>query len=507
MARNRRGGTQKIETTVELVKVVAHTQGHKTVYRGIIKHEDTEYFFTANRKCIPVVLGAPSIEIMKETAKALNNWHKANKRGGQFYEDIEKLFNGAEIKLYTKEMSNGVFMLKNSAGYMGYLPGAAGIRAVYMNHKDQKPYSCALKSWAKLIDNNEVKPFRTMASQGQKIREEMIPELMRIKAILDKQTNKPDPDGPGSKTKAKPQVKKEESKPQPDTRSEVQIEKETQQTQEEPQKTTRRRRRTTEHEISVNPHTNKTTMSYCGCCNKDTEQEIINDSELQCLECGSAWERFDEPEEEEIVIEQPQEETVVEETQEEVTVEETEEVVQESQEEVVVEETKEEETQETVEEIITEETKEEEPQISVEEEMEQAMNEEMKKVEEQVKEELEQRSPRRKRTRRTVEEVPQVTNEDMHNKETNEEPKQRQDNNTEDEHELHESNSPSNTTKDTTSDTNDVNDVSNTQTNDESTEDDSVEYDDIEYGGDAEYDINAEDEAGDSFEVEAGVIW
>lgn len=492
MARNRRGSTQKIETTVELVKVVAHTQGHKTVYRGIIKHEDTEYFFTANRKCIPVVLGAPSIEIMKETAKALNNWHKANKRGGQFYEDIEKLFNGAEIKLYTKEMSNGVFMLKNSAGYMGYLPGAAGIRAVYMNHKDQKPYSCALKSWSKLIDNNDAKPFRQMASQGQKIREEMIPELMRIKAILDKQTNKPDPDGPGSKTKAKPQTKKEEPKPQPDTRSEVQIEKETKQTQEEPQRTTRRRRRTTEHEISVNPHTNKTTMSYCGCCNKDTEQEIISDSELQCLECGSAWERFDEPEEE-IIIEQLKEETVVEET-------------------VVV---KQEEVQETVETIVVEETKEEiiieaakENVIeTVQEEMEQAMNEEMKKVEEQVKEELEQRSPRRKRTRRTVEEVPQVTNEDMHNKETNEEPKQRQNNNTEDEHELHESNSPSNTTKDTTSDTNDVNDVSNTQTNDESTEDDSVEYDDIEYGGDAEYDINADDEAGDSYEVEAGVLW
>jgi hypothetical protein len=259
-------------------------------------------------------------------------------------------------------------MLKNSAGYMGYLPGAAGIRAVYMNHKDQKPYSCALKSWAKLIDNNEVKPFRTMASQGQKIREEMIPELMRIKAILDKQTQKPDPDGPGpNKTKDKPQTK-EEPKPEPEVQ--VQVEKETQQTQEEPQRTTRRRRRTTNHEINVNPHTNKTTMSYCGCCNKDTEQEIINKYELQCLECGSAWERFDEPEEEEIVIE---------ETQEEITVEETEEVVQEPQEEVVVEE-----------------TKEEEPQITVEEEMEQAMNEEMKKVEEQVREEIEQRNTRRK---------------------------------------------------------------------------------------------------------------
>jgi hypothetical protein len=463
MARNRRGSTQKIETTVELVKVVAHTQGHKTVYRGIIKHEDVEYFFTANRKCIPVVLGAPSIEIMKETAKALNNWHKANRRGGQFYEDIEKLFNGAEIKLYTKEMSNGVFMLKNSAGYMGYLPGAAGIRAVYMNHKDQKPYSCALKSWAKLIDNNEVKPFRTMASQGQKIREEMIPELMRIKAILDKQTQKPDPDGPGpNKTKDKPQTK-EEPKPEPEVQ--VQVEKETQQTQEEPQRTTRRRRRTTEHEISVNPHTNKTTMSYCGCCNKDTEQEIISKHELQCLECGSAWERFDEPEEEETVIEQPQEEIVIEETQEEITVEETEEVVQEPQEEVVVEE-----------------TKEEEPQITVEEEMEQAMNEEMKKVEEQVREEIEQRSTRRKRTRRTVEEISQPTNEDMHGKETNDESTVvRQDNGAEE--------IPSNT-----------NDVSNIPTNDESTEDDSVDYDDLEF------DVNP-DEAGDSFEVEAGILW
>lgn len=419
MARNRRGNAQQIQTSVELVKVVAHTQGHKTVYRGTIKHDNTEYFFTANRKCIPVVLGAPSIEIMKETAKALNNWHKANKRGGQFYEDIEKLFNCAEIKLYTKEMTNGVFMLKNSAGYMGYLPGAAGIRAVYMNHKDNKPYSCALKSWSKLIDNNEAKPFRQMASQGQKIKEEMIPELMRIKAILDKQTNKPDPNGPGSKTKEKPQTTKEETKPepQPDTRSEVQIEKEQQQT------TTRRRRRTTGYEADVNPHTNKTTVCYCGSCNKDTEQEIITESEVQCLECGSSWEYFPEETKEETVIE------------------------------------------------------------TVQEEMEQAMNEEMKKVEEQVKEELEQRSTRR-RTRRT--------NEDVHNKETNEEPVTRLYVETED-----------NTYQDNCSDEipSNTNDVSNIQSNDESTEDDGADdYDDIEY------DIDA-DEAGDSFEVEAGILW
>lgn len=428
MARNRRGNAQKIETSVELVKVVAHTQGHKTVYRGIIKHDDTEYFFTANKKCIPVVLGAPSIEIMKETAKALNNWHKANKRGGQFYEDIEKLFNGAEIKLYTKEMSNGVFMLKNSAGYMGYLPGAAGIRAVYMNHKDLKPYSCALKSWSKLIDNNDAQPFRQMASQGQKIREEMIPELMRIKAILDKQTKKPDPDGPGTnRTKDKPQTK-EEPKQQP----EIQIEKETPQTQEEPQRTTRRRRRTTVIENNQEQSTVKKSeivVCYCGSCNCNTEQERVNDSEVMCKECGSQWEYF--PEETEVV---KQEET---------------------KEEIVIE--------------------------TVQEEMEQAMNEEMKKVEEQVKEELEQRSTRR-RTRRTVEEIPQVTNEDMHGRESNDESTVvRQDTGAEE--------IPSNT-----------NDVSNTPTNDESTEDDCIDYDDVEL------DIDP-DEAGDSFEVEAGILW
>ena len=420
MARNRRGNAQRIETSVELVKVVAHTQGKKTIYRGIIKHEDKEYYFTANTKCIPVVLGAPSIELMKETAKAINNWHKANKRGGQFYTDIDKLFNGAEIKLYTKEMSNGVFMLKNSAGYMGYLPGAAGIRAVYMNHKDQKPYSCALKSWGKLVDDNDAKPFRQMTSQGQKIREEMIPELMRIKAILDKQINKPDPDGPG------PNKTKEETKP------EVQIEKETQQTQEEPQRTTRRRRRTTVIENNQEQTTvkkNEIVICYCGSCNCDTEQERVNASEVMCKECGSQWEYFPE---------------------------ETEEVKQ-------------------------EETKEEEPQISVEEEMEQAMNEEMKKVEEQVREELEQRSTRR-RTRRTVEEIPQVTNEDMHGRESNDESTVvRQANGAEE--------IPSNT-----------NDVSNIPTNDESTEDDCIDYDDLEF------DINP-DEAGDSFEVEAGILW
>lgn len=419
MARNRRGNGQRIETSVELVKVVAHTQGKKTIYRGIIKHEDKEYYFTANTKCIPVVLGAPSIDLMKETAKAINNWHKANKRGGQFYTDIDKLFNGAEIKLYTKEMSNGIFMLKNSAGYMGYLPGAAGIRAVYMNHKDNKPYSCALKSWGKLVEDNDAKPFRQMASQGQKIREEMIPELMRIKAILDKQTKKPNPDGPG------PNKTKEQPKPEPDTRTEIQ-------TQEEQPQTTRRRRRVvtaTVEETKVN-NSNVIVTCYCGSCNCDTEQERVNASEVMCKECGSQWEYFPE---------------------------ETEEVKQ-------------------------EDTKEEEPQISVEEEMEQTMKHEEKKVEEQVKEELEQRSIRRKRTRRTQDEIPQVTNEDMHGKETNEESTVvRQDNGAEE--------IPSNT-----------NDVSNIPANDESTEDDCIDYDDLEF------DINP-DEAGDSFEVEAGILW
>ena len=387
MARNRRGNAQRIETSVELVKIVAHTQGNKTVYRGTIKHEDNEYHFTANTKCIPVVLGAPNIELMKETAKAINNWHKANKRGGQFYNDIDKLFSGVEIKLYTKEMSNGIFMLKNSAGYMGYLPGAAGIRAVYMNHKDNKPYSCALKSWAKLIDNNDAHPFRTMASQGQKIREEMIPELMRIKAILDKQTNKPDPDGPG------PNKTKEETKPepQPDTRSEVQMEQEQQQT------VVRRRRRTTTMEVNTEqPRTKKSeiVICYCGSCNCDTEQERVNASEVMCKECGSQWEYFPE---------------------------ETEEVKQ-------------------------EETK----------------------------------------------EIPQVTNEDVHNKETKEEPVTRLYIETED-----------NTYQDNCSDEipSNTNDVDNIQSNDESTEDDGADdYDDIEY------DIDA-DEVGDSFEVEAGILW
>lgn len=455
MARNRRGNAQRIETSVELVKVVAHTQGKKTIYRGIIKHEDKEYYFTANTKCIPVVLGAPNIELMKETAKAINNWHKANKRGGQFYADIDKLFNGAEIKLYTKEMSNGIFMLKNSAGYMGYLPGAAGIRAIYMNHKDNKPYSCALKSWGKLVEDNDAKPFRQMASQGQKIREEMIPELMRIKAILDKQTKKPDPDGPGpNRTK--------ETKPEPNTRTEVQIEKETQQTQEEQPQTTRRRRRVvtaTVEETKVN-NSNVIVTCYCGSCNCDTEQEKVNDSEVMCKECGSQWEYFPE-ETEEVKQEETKEETIV--------VEET------VEEEMVVEET----TEETV---VEEETEEEIVIETVQEEMEQAMNEEMKKVEEQVREEIEQRSTRRRR-RTTQDEVPQPTNEDMHGKETNDESTVvRHDNGAEE--------IPSNT-----------NDVSNIPTNDESTNDDVC---DGSY--DVELDINA-DEEGDSFEVEAGILW
>lgn len=284
MARKRRGNVQRIETSVEIIKIVAHTQGNKTVYRGTIKHEDNEYHFTANTKCIPVVLGAPNIELMKETAKAINNWHKENKRGGQFYNDIDKLFSGAEIKLYTKEMSNGIFLLKNSAGYMGYLPGAAGIRAVYMNNKDKKPYSCALKSWAKLIDNNDAHPFRTMASQGQNIREEMIPELMRIIEILDKQTNEPDPEPDTTKEEIKPET-------QSDTRSETQIEQEQQET------TTKRRRRSTVIEDNIKqPETKKSeiVVCYCSNCNCDTEQEKVNASEVMCKECGSQWEYIHE---------------------------------------------------------------------------------------------------------------------------------------------------------------------------------------------------------------------
>jgi hypothetical protein len=70
----------------------------------------------------------------------------------------------------------------------------------------------------------------------------------------------------------------------------------------------------------------------------------------------------------------------------------------------------------------------------------------------------------------------------MHGKETNDESTViRQDNGAEE--------IPSNT-----------NDVSNIPTNDESTEDDSVDYDDLEF------DVNP-DEAGDSFEVEAGILW
>lgn len=417
MARNRRGNSQRIETSVELVKVVAHTKENKTVYRGIIKHEDKEYYFTANKHCMPIVLGAKDFSIMKETAKALNNWYKDSKRPGTLYKDIEDLFKKAEAKAYIKEISKGIFMVKRKEGYFGYLPGAAGIRAVTMNLKDMKPMSCTFnknQGWTKLVDDNDAKPFRQMASQGQKIKEIMIPEFKRVIAALEEQNknNKPDPDGPG------PNRTKEETKP------EIQIEKETQQTQEEPQRTTRRRRRTTVIENNQEQPTVKKSeivICYCGSCNCDTEQERVNKYEVMCKECGSQWEYFED---------------------------------------------------------------EEEPQISVEEEMEQTMKHEEKKVEEQVKEELEQRSTRR-RTRRTVEEVPQVTNEDMHGRETNEESTVvRQDNGAEE--------IPSNT-----------NDVSNISTNEKA-----INNDDYDWNHeDIECDNINPDEAGDSFEVEAGILW
>ena len=129
MARSRRGNGQRIETSVEIIKCVEHEDKNKTVYRGVIKHEGTEYYFSANKHCMPVVLGAKDFSLMTETAKALNNWYKDNKKPGTLYKNIEELSKKAEAKAYTKEINKGIFMVKTKDSYFGYLPGAAGGRA------------------------------------------------------------------------------------------------------------------------------------------------------------------------------------------------------------------------------------------------------------------------------------------------------------------------------------------------------------------------------------------
>ena len=293
MARNRRGA-QKIETSVTIKEVYAHKQGK--VYRGVLEHEGTEYYFSANRHCAPIVLGAKDVNMMKDTAKALNNWFKAKEKH-VLYSDIEKLFSNPKATMYLKEIEKGILLVKTAKEYFGYMPGPNGkSRVVDMQLKEMKPRSCTHnkdQGWTKKIKDDSAKPFRQMASQGQRIKDEMIPEFKRVIAALEEQikNNKPDPDGPG------PNRTKEETKPepQPDTRSEVQMEQEQQQT------VVRRRRRTTTMEVNTEqPRTKKSeiVICYCGSCNCDTEQERVNASEVMCKECGSQWEYFPEETEE-----------------------------------------------------------------------------------------------------------------------------------------------------------------------------------------------------------------
>ena len=331
MARRRTNQTLKATLKTYHGKLV-HTHKQGKVFRGMVEYEGVEYFYSANKHCMPMVFGAKNLEILKETARALNEWHAKQYKGRKLYENIDKLFNNP--KAYLKEIDKGILIVKSKTEYMGYMPGPAGSRVVNVQLTDMKYRSCTHnkdQGWAKKVYDDSIKPFRQMASQGQRIKDEMIPEFKRVIAALEEQikNNKPDPDGPG------PNKTKEETKPepQPDTRSEVQMEQEQQQT------VVRRRRRTTTMEVNTEqPRTKKSeiVICYCGSCNCDTEQERVNASEVMCKECGSQWEYFPEETKEEIVIE------------------------------------------------------------TVQEEMEQAMNEEMKKVEEQVKEELEQRSTRRR---------------------------------------------------------------------------------------------------------------
>ena len=297
----------------------------KQTRRGILEYEGKQYYFVANRNTVPVVHGADNLEVVLELAKALDNKMVENKSKSRYYrENVKELYSRPNV--YTEELDKGILIIKSGDKYIGYMPGKAGCRAVTYR-KGGKPYSCAVKSLIKSLDKPGNRPFRTMQSQGEDIRN-MIPHLMRIVEILDSRTDKPDPsnDGPGKNTKAtqetneatqnKPRRRRRQSTLEnnnKDTREEVVNQKQPQQTKEIVNE------KLSEKEKQSNAQYEEV---YCGTCYCDTKQMIISESELQCTVCGDKWERFAEDNnieetKEEQVIETKEEKQII--TQEEET--------------------------------------------------------------------------------------------------------------------------------------------------------------------------------------------
>lgn len=278
----------------------------KFIRRGIVKVNDAEYYFSANTiGLLPVVFGAQSLDTLIMVRDALNNNVPINE-DTFFSLDLSKDNLLKQPTLYLDEISKGTFIVKHGNHYFGYMMGAAGCRAVSYR-KGASPYSCAVKSLIKYLEVPGKQPFRKMEGQGERIREEMIPKLMKIVKIIDERcSNNKGPDGSG-----KTVIKRERV-----------IRGANRQKKEEDASASSSVNNTADKEIVITNDTPKQTKeiintkeSYCGCCDKNTTQKIISNSELQCEECGEHWERFDdEPQQEtkeEIKVETKEKEEVI----------------------------------------------------------------------------------------------------------------------------------------------------------------------------------------------------
>lgn len=302
MARAARKNRQytNVSSNVEIIKALIPAEEKnmntkqkanlKFIRRGIVKVNDAEYYFSANTiGLLPVVFGAQSLDTLIMVRDALNNNVPINE-DTFFSLDLTKDNLLKQPTLYLDEIDKGTFIVKHGNHYFGYMMGAAGCRAVSYR-KGASPYSCAVKSLIKYLEVPGKQPFRKMEGQGERIREEMIPKLMKIVKIIDERcSNNKGPDGSG-----KTVIKRERV-----------IRGANRQKKEEDASASSSVNNTADKEIVITNDAPKQTKeiintkeSYCGCCNKDTTQKIVSNSELQCEECGERWERFDdEPQEE-----------------------------------------------------------------------------------------------------------------------------------------------------------------------------------------------------------------
>ena len=184
MARKERRRAENVKATMETTAtIIREVQMSLKTYHGIVKIEDTEYYFSATKGLMPVVFGHKDpVHASKELARTLNNRLLKESDNKTMFVNLATIDN---TKKYSDENN---LIIKTAYGYTGYMKAAKGFRAVNVRY-DEKPYSCAVETLIKDLDRPGKKSFRTMEGQGQKIRE-MIPELHRMINILN---SSPDP--------------------------------------------------------------------------------------------------------------------------------------------------------------------------------------------------------------------------------------------------------------------------------------------------------------------------